>query len=129
MSWFRTHFGLDGVDTAIHAAVTVCGFVMVTTALNYPWGIALGAKLIAMSLVVFGWRRHRALKRMAAEAEIGLTSGQVDAGRWAEMEQRLADLEANQARVAELEERLDFTERLLASPERDRPLIGDRARG
>ncbi len=34
-------------------------------------------------------RRHRAFKRMGAVAETGLSSGQVDAAHWSEMEQRL----------------------------------------
>jgi hypothetical protein len=38
------------------------------------------------------------------------------------MEQRLMELEASQARIAELEERLDFAERLLAEPAADRLL-------
>lgn len=37
-----------------------------------------------------------------------------DGHRLVEFEARLADLEANQTRVAELEERVDFAERLLA---------------
>jgi len=34
--------------------------------------------------------------------------------RWAELEARVAELEQGQAQVAELEERVDFSERLLA---------------
>jgi hypothetical protein len=40
---------------------------------------------------------------------------QVDEAGLEEMRQRLGELEAQQARVAELEERVDFAERLLAS--------------
>jgi hypothetical protein len=39
----------------------------------------------------------------------------------AEFEQRLRDLEAAQARIAELEERMDFAERMLANPRPDQP--------
>ncbi len=46
------------------------------------------------------------------------------AERLAELEQRLGDLEAGQSRVAELEERLDFTERMLAQASAERPAIG-----
>ncbi len=129
MSWFKGHFGLDAVDTVIHVAVTGCAIIMAAIVIGPPASLFLAVKVGAISLVLFGWRRHRALRRMAAESEVGLTSGQVDAGRWADMEQRLADLEAAQSRVAELEERLDFTERLLAAPERDRHMIRDRAHG
>ena len=119
MSWFKSHFGLDVVDTVIHAAVTVCGMVMVMSLFGNPWDPVIGFKVIAVSLVAFAWRRNRALKQMALRGELGLTSGQMAVERLAELEQRLGELEAVQTRVAELEERLDFTERMLASGERD----------
>ena len=119
MSWFKSHFGLDVVDTTIHAAVTLCGMVMVMSVLRNPWDTVIGFKVIALSLVAFAWRRNRALKQMALRGELGLTSGQMAVERLAEMEQRLSELEAAQDRVAELEERLDFTERMLACGERD----------
>lgn len=119
MSWFKSHFGLDVVDTVIHAAVTVCGMVMVMSLFGNPWDTVIGFKVIAVSLVAFAWRRNRALKQMALRGELGLTSGQMAVERLAELEQRLGELEAVQTRVAELEERLDFTERMLASGERD----------
>jgi hypothetical protein len=60
----------------------------------------------------------------------GITSGEMAALRFEEMEQRLAELEASQARVAELEERLEFAERLLAEPAEGRALPLDaRAKG
>lgn len=119
MTWFKSHFGLDVVDTTIHAAVTVCGMVMVMSAFGNPWDTIIGFKVIALSLVAFAWRRNRALKQMALRGEIGLTSGQMAAERVAEMEQRIGELESAQSRVAELEERLDFTERLIASGQRE----------
>ena len=36
MSWFKSHFGLDVVDTTIHAAVTICVMVMVMSAFGNP---------------------------------------------------------------------------------------------
>jgi hypothetical protein len=39
----------------------------------------------------------------------------MDPAELAELRQRLGELEAQQGRVAELEERVDFAERLLAS--------------
>jgi hypothetical protein len=119
MSWFKSHFGLDVVDTTIHAAVTVCGMVMVMSLFGNPWDTVIGFKVIAVSLVAFAWRRNRALKQMALRGELGLSSGQMAAERLADMEERLGELEAAQARVAELEERLDFTERMLAAGQRD----------
>jgi len=46
-----------------------------------------------------------------------------DTERLEELERRVGELEAGQRRVAELEERLDFAERLLAQ-QRDAPRIG-----
>jgi hypothetical protein len=46
-----------------------------------------------------------------------------EGGRVAELERRVGELEAGQQRMAELEERLDFTERLLAQ-QRDAPRVG-----
>jgi hypothetical protein len=47
-----------------------------------------------------------------------------DPQRLADIEHRLADLEAREARVAELEERLDFAERLLTREAASRHLPG-----
>jgi hypothetical protein len=44
-------------------------------------------------------------------------------GELADLEARVRDLEAREARVAELEERLDFTERMLAQ-QREQPRLG-----
>lgn len=46
-----------------------------------------------------------------------------EAGRLDELERRLVEVEARQQRVAELEERVDFAERLLAQ-QRDAPHVG-----
>ena len=45
----------------------------------------------------------------------GRQQQQMDPAELAELRQRLGELEAQQGRVAELEERVDFAERLLAS--------------
>ncbi len=59
-----------------------------------------------VSFLLFEWRRRR--------ARAGLTTGQMLAQRQAELERREADVDAVHARLAELEERLDFSERMLA---------------
>jgi hypothetical protein len=59
-------------------------------------------------------------KALARAIELGAGHRPEDDGRVAQLEQRIADLEAGQARVAELEERVDFTERMLARAE---PLV------
>jgi len=63
------------------------------------------------SLIVLGVRRAIALRKAGHP---GLTTGEMEAERIAELEQRVAELEATQAQVADLAERLDFAERLLA---------------
>jgi uncharacterized coiled-coil protein SlyX len=67
-------------------------------------------------MVVLGVRRHSALKRLPPE-----TTGELAAERIVELEARVAELEQGEFRMHELEERLDFAERLLAQarePER-----------
>jgi hypothetical protein len=115
--FFRRHLGLDWFDLALHGGLTVCVLVFlgVSDAPRELFPVGVGA-----SLGLLGLRRHRALKRRPA---IGVTSGEMTAMRLEEVEQRLGDLEAAQSRIAELEERLDFTERLLARQTDDRKFI------
>jgi len=58
-------------------------------------------------------------RALARAIELGAGGGRSpeDEARVAQLEQRVAELEAGQARVAELEERMDFAERLLARPD------------
>jgi hypothetical protein len=74
----------------------------------WPVLVALG-----VFLYLFGPLRHRARvrRRVRASHDEGMSaeSEQLDL-----VERRLADLESLGARVAELENRLDFTERLVA---------------
>jgi hypothetical protein len=56
-------------------------------------------------------RRHFALRKRAQFPE---STGEVAALRVEELESRVAELEQGQMRMQELEERLDFAERLLA---------------
>ena len=128
MTWFERHLGIDGVDTVIHLALTGIGIVIVNSVFGGAFGTVLSLKVIGGSLVVFAWRRHRAFKRRGPGQPVGLTSGQMAAERFAEMEQRLVELEAGQARVMELEERLDFAERLLAQSSGERALPGGQGR-
>jgi hypothetical protein len=117
MSWIEKHLGLDGVDLAVHAAVTGLGVAIVNVMFGPTIATVLTFKILAGSLVLFAWRRHRSLRRRAADPVVGLTSGEMTAQRFEEMEQRLGELEAAQAKVLELEERLDFAERILATTE------------
>ena len=97
--------GLDFLDLLIQAAVTfsLMGFVGVSDGPEELFPVIAGA-----SFVVLGVRRHFALRRRAIEG-----SGEVPAERLIDMEDRLGELDQLRDRVLELEERLDFTERLL----------------
>lgn len=113
MSAWRRVMGLDFIDFAVQAVVTglLMGFmdsVMRSRGSDPALFLTAGA-----SFVLFAVRRHRALLRMNPDG-IGLTTGQMAAARIEELEARVAHLEAGESRVAELEERLDFAERMLA---------------
>ncbi|HEV8356339.1 MAG TPA: hypothetical protein VGQ17_06165 [Gemmatimonadales bacterium] len=108
----KTTFGLDGFDLAIQAGVTaIVGFWIAAT--NRTEDAIIGCSMASTaSLVVLAIRRRFALRR--AES-IGLSSGEMAAERLAELERRVAELEFQEVRMVELEERLDFAERLLAA--------------
>lgn len=122
----KKYVGLDLFDLLIHFGVTVTGCVLLASMAgpdpaSQESGIAVG---IGLSLVVLAWRRRRALAAAA-----GYSTGEVHAERIAELEQRVADLEQGHGRVLELEERLDFAERMLArqrDPDPVRLAPGDR---
>lgn len=103
--------GLDLWAIGTHVFVTIAVVVAFSSAVlgrNAEVGIPL---ILAGSAVLFEWRRRRALRNDSAA---GLTTGEVQLERVADLEARMADVEVLHARVAELEERLDFSERLLA---------------
>jgi len=102
----KSVLGLDLVDLVIHAGVTGCLLALVGVT-NGPEG--LYPSITGLSFLALAVRRHFALKRGSAD----LTTGGMNAARLEEFEQRLQELEGVQARILELEERLDFAERLL----------------
>jgi hypothetical protein len=107
---FKRVMGIDVVDFAIHVVTT--GFVTglaSAASLHDSEGFVL--MIFAASTVLLGVRRHLALRRRSQFPE---TTGEVAALRLEELESRVAELEQGQARMQELEERLDFAERLLA---------------
>jgi hypothetical protein len=104
----KSSLGLDWFDLLVHFGITVMFMIMAGSAAtggHEEVGISL---VVAGSLGLLAWRRQRAVRR-----GIVAQSGEYQADRVAELEQRVAHLEAEQGRVLELEERLDFTERLL----------------
>jgi len=108
MSWFRRNIGLDGFDLVVHIGVTcmLMAWVGMSNGPEELFPVITGA-----SLIVLGVRRAIALRK---SGHPGLTTGEMEAERIAELEQRVAELEATQVQVADLAERLDFAERLLA---------------
>lgn len=107
---FKRYVGLDVLDFAIHIGVSVAVTVVLASMVGSgPGEEAAVAVGFGLSLVALAWRRHRAL----AAARTEWSTGEVQAERIAELEQRVAELEVGQGRMLELEERLDFTERLL----------------
>ena len=79
-----------------------------------PPGIVMIVLLITAALTIICWPIARAIARRL-EGKSGLTSALQS--ELEQMHHRLSDIEILQQRVAELEERLDFAERLLARGE------------
>ena len=107
--------GIDGVDFLIQASITVCVAVVLASANRLNEEIAVFS-VFGASLGILAWRRVRAARR----GELGRNTP-VPGADTAELEQRVAELESMQQRMYELEERVDFAERLLSqqrSPER-----------
>jgi hypothetical protein len=80
--------------------------------------VVVGAVLVACILAI-----PLAMRLAPAWVRGGKERLADEGGRVAELERRVGELEAGQQRVAELEERLDFAERLLAR-ERDVQRLG-----
>lgn len=116
MSWIRRTFGLDGVDLLIHAGVTFAIMLVGSAIWQGEQSEIMLATVSGLSLVALGIRRQRAMRHAPP-----LPSGEYTAERIAELDARMSDLEHAQGRILELEERLDFAERLLSKarePER-----------
>jgi hypothetical protein len=104
----RRHLGIDGLDFLIQFGITVMFMVAGSSIVVAGGHDEVPVALIgAASLGILAWRRKRGL------AQMGSDTGEVQLDRIQELEQRMAELEHQQGRVLELEERLDFTERLL----------------
>ncbi|HET9294450.1 MAG TPA: hypothetical protein VFO06_09165 [Gemmatimonadales bacterium] len=110
---FRRIVGLDFVDLAIQAGVTMFLMIVADEAANNDAPVALVG---AISFLILGVRRHFALRRLPPQS-----AGELGEERLAELEARLGEVSDLDFKVQELEERLDFAERLLAQhrePER-----------
>ena len=107
--------GIDRVGAGLAFAATTCVSVVLTSLLD-PFEALEVVGVAVPYAAYFGglaWWRFRS-PPAASAAEPAARS-------LAELEQRVAELEAGQAHLQELEERLDFAERLLTrAAERDR---------
>ena len=109
---FKSVVGLDAIDVIIQLGITIAVMAgMMFTAHGEEEIAVIGTAVTTTSLVVFGIRRYVALRRMEKQS---VTTGEVQAERIEGLERRVEELESAQARMYELEERLDFAERLLA---------------
>ena len=109
----RKLFGIDLFEVVIQFVVTcaVAGAVSELPGQSQEVGVPL---VFVASLLFLAWRRRRAL---SADPDND-ASGE----RMEDLEYRVADLEQAQQRVLELEERVDFAERLLARQRSPEPL-------
>lgn len=105
MNGWKRIFGLDVVNSVLVAAGAFATVIFVGELTN-SGEMAMGAMVLCIG--GYGILRHYGLKSLPPEDE---TSGSWRVG---ELEARVAELEQMNERMAELEERLDFTERLLA---------------
>jgi hypothetical protein len=105
MTWWRRTFGLHPVDMIIHALIG--GFIVGALG-EASTNDAVTLLGVAAVFAVYAWRRHRAIAALPAD---GMTSGEV---RLAEVDAQGEEIHELRTRLLELEERLDFAERLLS---------------
>jgi hypothetical protein len=111
--------GLDWFDLLVHVGITFAIGVIVLEMANGPDADSAVAVVVAASLGLLACRRSRALKRRESLDSVS------DSDRVAELENRVYQLEQGQSRMMELEERLDFAERMLVQQrDREAPRLG-----
>ncbi|MFN8651769.1 MAG: hypothetical protein U0133_07685 [Gemmatimonadales bacterium] len=122
----KRFFGIDGFDVLIQVGITAMIMIVVDSASHGPESDGALAMVVACSMAILAWRRNRALKHRPLE-----TTGEYQSERLAVLEDRVAELEHAGNRVLELEERLEFTERMLVQVREQadaRLLPGDQGR-
>lgn len=119
----RKWLGIGAVDLLIQATLTICAIgIFVDQPGTRDEVVVFG--MTGLSVLVLAIRRYFAFRR----GDLDDMPGEVAARQLAELEMRVSELESAQLRVMELEERVDFAERLLTRrPEQVLP-AGDEAR-
>ncbi len=116
----KRYLGMDVIDLVIHVGITgAVGAFLVATGLQEE---IVWSAVLTISLIVLAVRRRYAMRGARTE----LTGDSLAQARVADLEQRLTEMEQRDYRMAELEERLDFAERLLAQGREERPKLGAR---
>jgi hypothetical protein len=106
--WFRRVVGISAMEFLIQAVLTLCAIGIFGDDPGVRDEVVVFG-VVGLSVLVLAIRRHFAIRR----GDGGETTGELTARQMAELEIRVSELEAAQLRVAELEDRLDFAERLL----------------
>ena len=106
MNWWKRTFGLHPVDMLIHF---VTGMFIVIGLVEATGSDAMAMLGTACLFALYAWRRQRAIA--AFPLDPAFNSGEV---KLAELDAQAEELHELRGRMAELEERLDFTERMLA---------------
>lgn len=117
MSWWKRTFGFDFIETVLFVVGSMLSVILVVEVTNVD---ELGLLATIACVVGFGVRRHQALKALPPPDEV---SGGY---RLADVEGRLAEVEMLHRRVADLEERVDFAERMLSTKVDPQRLEGPR---
>ncbi len=111
MSW-RGVFGLDGVEFVLFWAGSIVTAILVGVASEEP---AAAMSMLVLAAFVYAVLRRRALRGLPAQ----------DGGKLEELVAQLQDEQSAaseffERRIAELEERVDFAERMLARGQEER---------
>ena len=101
--------GIGFVDFAIQSASPMCAIGIFVDQPGVRDEVVVFG-MLGISVLVLAIRRHFALRR----GDLNEPLGDVAVRQMAELELRVSELEAAQNRVMDLEERLDFAERLLS---------------
>ena len=113
MEWWKRAFGLHPVEMLIHF---VAGGFLVGAFGEASGNDAIIFLAMAGVLFTYAWRRQRAIAALPAA---GMISGEV---RLEELHAQADEIQELRTRLMELEERLDFSERLMAQQQKIKQL-------